>query len=120
MEWGFHYAGPREKTINPKCLTCLAGLQKECPTHATNFTDSCAHCKVAKGGPCQGHWGLSAALDAYSPEDGPSKSDYEFAKNLVLAEPASKLPNIVVTMRGDGTVAENGHRELYVRIDARS
>jgi len=119
MEWGFHYAGPREKTINPKCLTCLAGLQKECPTHATSFTDSCAHCKVAKGGPCQAHWGLEAALSAYSPEDGESKADYEFAKVLVLGEAPSTRPNIVVTMRGDGSVAKDHHRELSIRIDAR-
>jgi len=120
MEWGFHYAGPREKTINPKCLTCLAGLQKECPTHATNFTESCAHCKVAKGGPCQAHWGLEAALGAYSPDDAESKVDYEFAKVLVLAEAPSARPNIVVTMRGDGSVAKDGHRELSIRIDART
>jgi hypothetical protein len=120
MEWGFHYAGPRGSTLNPKCVTCLAGLQKECPTHATSFTESCAHCRTAQGAPCQSHWGLEKALAAYVPLDEASRRDFEFAKELVLAEPPSTRPNVVVVMRGDGSLAADGHRELCIRIDARS
>jgi len=120
MEWGFHYAGPRKAAVNPKCITCLAGIQKECPTHGVNAMESCSHCRAARGGPCHGHWGLEAALNHYSPEGPESKADYEFAKGIVLAEPPNAdKPNIVVTMRGDGSMAGTGHRELSIRMDAR-
>lgn len=120
MEWGFTYSGPRLPGSDPRCTTCLAGMRKECPAHGSAFVSTCAHCRSAQGAPCQGHWGLEAAFDAYVARDEASKKDFEFARSIVNAEPAGDKPNIVVTMRGDGILAADGHREIFIRIDARS
>lgn len=58
-------------------------------------------------------------MNGFVPEDAEAREDYEAAKAIVLAEPESAKPNIVVTMRGNGSLARDGYRELSIRIDAR-
>lgn len=122
QEWGFHYAGPIVATPDMGCVTCVAASTKKCPTHGTGYADGCAHCTAAKGtGPCQAHWGLKAALDFASSNEGiidaDAKTDFEMAKAAVLAE-TTKKPNVRVTMRGSGDLASTDTREIFIEMQA--
>jgi len=121
MEWSFHYSGPREPEQNLRCVTCLAGAQKACPTHGETWNKECAHCMSAQGGPCQAHWGLEAALDAHAPHvPEAALEDYARAVKILLEEPPHpSRKNLSVTMRGNGPLAAAGNRELYIQILAR-
>jgi hypothetical protein len=90
MEASFHYHGPIAKTDDPKCVTCVAMRTKECPTHQKGYAEGCAHCVAAKGGPCQAHWGLEAALKGHAPnvsED--AKDEFEDASARLLKQATS-------------------------------
>jgi hypothetical protein len=122
FEWSFFYAGPREPAPDlSRCFTCLAQVQKRCPTHDVHATSNCAHCKAAAGGACHGHWGLVAALD-YREKQLESgglvvRSDYALARALVLAEPPHPVrKNVQVSLRGSGNLALTGERTLVVEI----
>ncbi len=124
MEWSFHYSGPKEPEMNYKCVTCLAGKTKECPTHGTRFENACAHCKAAQGGPCHGHWGIAAALDGHPvPADARGAADWKAAKAFALAELGELAPDksrVLVKLRGDALEDPSGnvHREFHLEITA--
>lgn len=116
FEFGFQYSGPREPADDRECVTCNARTTKKCPTHGTGYAEGCSHCKSAKGAPCQGHWGLKAALDEYASRlTGEPAEDFQVAGAMVL-DTISKHPNVSVHIRSDRDGMTKGSRSFFVEM----
>jgi hypothetical protein len=121
FQWGFHYSGPRGAVVDMDCVTCRAKSTGKCAAHDTNFVKNCAHCQAAgEGAPCQGHWGLTAALDDYEKRlTGQQLSNFQIAKEMVLGQPLHpSWKNVTATARGNGNLDDSNECEFVITMKA--
>lgn len=120
FEFGFHYSGPIDATPDMDCTTCRSQSTKKCPTHGQQYAQGCAHCASAQGAPCQGHWGMAAALDEYGTRltaGSDSAVDFGLAKTIVLGEPPTPgKTSVTINIRSDRGGATKGARSLHLEL----